>query len=88
MHGQLRRLTSAWLGLLVLLAVTAGSSAFDLGIGNAAINLAVAVAKTALIAAVFMHLARGSVLLRLAAAGAVFWLAILYLLALADYATR
>jgi caa(3)-type oxidase subunit IV len=82
------QLTVTWLGLLVLLAITAGSTAFDLGWGNHALNLAIAVAKMLLIVWAFMHLDRRAPLLRLAAGVAVFWLAILYLLVFSDYATR
>jgi cytochrome c oxidase subunit 4 len=86
--NAIRTAAFTWLALLVLLAITAASSAFDLGWGNLALNLLIAVAKTILIVLVFMHLTRGETLLRLAAGAALFWLAILFALTFADYATR
>lgn len=75
--GEFRKLTVAYLGLLVLLALTVGSSFLDLGDLNGAINLAIAAAKAIIIAVLFMHLAAGGVLPRLAVAATGLWLAIL-----------
>jgi cytochrome c oxidase subunit 4 len=77
-----------WLGLLVLLAISAGTSRLDLGWANPAINLAVAGAKSLLILIVFMHLRRKSTLAGLVASAIVLWLAIMYTLVGADYLTR
>ncbi|HVY19843.1 MAG TPA: cytochrome C oxidase subunit IV family protein [Bauldia sp.] len=77
-----------WLGLLLLLAVTAATSRFDLGWGNVTINFAIAVAKAALILIVFMRLKANAVVLRLAAATTILWVAIMYVLTFADYANR
>lgn len=77
-----------WLGLLLLLAITAATSRFDLGWGNVAVNLAVAVAKAALILIVFMRLKANAVVLRLAAAATILWVGIMYALTFADYANR
>ena len=77
-----------WIALLVLLSITAGSSQIDLGWANLTINLAVAAAKALLIMLFFMQLSEGSTLTRLAAGAMVLWLGILYVLSLADYATR
>ena len=83
-----RPLWLTWIGLLLLLAITAGSSRVDLGVANVAINLAVAAAKAALILVVFMGLARHEVLPRLAALVIGVWLAILFGLTAADFLTR
>jgi cytochrome c oxidase subunit 4 len=83
-----RSLWLTWIGLLVLLAITATSSRFHLGGGNIVISLAVAATKTALIMLVFMHLARHEMLPRLIVLGIGVWLAILYGLSAADYVTR
>ncbi|HVZ13111.1 MAG TPA: cytochrome C oxidase subunit IV family protein [Bauldia sp.] len=77
-----------WVGLLVLLAITAASSRFDLGWGNVTINLAVAVAKALLILVVFMRLKANAIVLRLAAAATILWIGIMYVLVFADYASR
>jgi cytochrome c oxidase subunit 4 len=77
-----------WFGLIVLLAITAGTSMLDLGGANVAINLAIAAAKTLLILLFFMHLWRGGALTRLAAGGTALWLGMLFVLTLLDFATR
>jgi cytochrome c oxidase subunit 4 len=77
-----------WIALMVLLAITAASSRFDLGWGNVTINLIVAVAKAVLILIVFMRLKANAIVLRLAAAAAILWIGIMYVLIFADYASR
>ncbi len=84
----LRPALSTFLALIVLLAITAASSRIDLGWGNAAINLAIAALKALLILLVFMQLRSDRSLPRLAAGATALWLAILYGLIFADYATR
>jgi cytochrome c oxidase subunit 4 len=74
--SELRKLTFGYLGLLVLLALTVGSSLFDLGGFNVALNMAIAAAKAGLIAMLFMHLT--ATLPRLAVAAAGLWLIILF----------
>jgi cytochrome c oxidase subunit 4 len=83
-----RRLALAWLGLMVLLAITAASAFLPLGWGNLAVNLAIAGAKTVLIGLVFMRLAGSPALLRLVVGAVFLWLAILFTLSLADFLTR
>jgi cytochrome c oxidase subunit 4 len=77
-----------WIALMVLLAITAASSRFDLGWGNVTINLIVAIAKALLILIVFMRLKANAIVLRLAAAATVLWIGIMYVLVFADYASR
>ena len=67
----------------MLLALTVGSSFIDLGGFNATLNLAIAAAKAAIIATVFMHLATSDTLPRLVVAAAGLWLLILFGLTLA-----
>jgi cytochrome c oxidase subunit 4 len=74
--SELRKLTFGYLGLLALLALTVGSSLFDLGGFNVALNLAIAAAKAGLIAMLFMHLT--AALPRLAVAATGLWLIILF----------
>jgi len=83
-----RTLLLTWIALLVLLSITAGSSRIDLGWANVTINLAAAAIKALLIVLFFMQLSKGSTLTRLAAGAMILWLGILYVLSLADYATR
>ena len=77
-----------WAALLALLALTAGSAFVHLGVWNSVINMAIAVAKAALVVLFFMHLKTATALLRIVAAAALFMLAVLFGLSHADYATR
>ena len=82
------RLVLTWIGLMLLLALTFGSSYVPLGAWNTAINMAVSCAKALLIALFFMELRGAGALLRLAAIVGVIWLALLFGLSGTDYATR
>jgi cytochrome c oxidase subunit 4 len=77
-----------WLALLGLLAATAASSYIPMGGWNSAVNLAISCIKALLVAIFFMHLRHAGALLRLVAAAAVLWLALLFGLSSTDYATR
>ena len=76
--GEIRKLAFAYAALLVLLALTVGSSFIDLGGFNSTVNLAIAAAKAVIIGIVFMHLAGAAVLPQLAVAAAGLWLLILF----------
>ncbi|TPM34636.1 cytochrome C oxidase subunit IV family protein [Mesorhizobium sp. B2-3-4] len=76
--SDIRKLTFVYLVLLALLALTVGSSSFDLGGFNSALNLVIAAAKAAIIATMFMQLSSGGILPRLAVAATGLWLAILF----------
>lgn len=78
-----------WVALLVLLALTFGAAHLPLGGFNVVVGLAIAGIKVALVALIFMGLGRSAALMRLAAAAGLLWLAILFMLTLADVlATR
>ena len=74
--------------LLALLALSAGSSLFKLGMFNNILNFGVSVAKTLLVMAIFMHETEARSLTRIASALGFVWLAILIALALTDFLTR
>jgi len=84
----LRAATLTYLALLALLAITVGSTFVPLGAGNSLVNLGVALAKAALIGALFMHLRRSGPLIILSVAVLIFGLCLLYGLTLNDYRTR
>lgn len=77
------KLAAAYVSLLALLALTVGSSYLELGGFNSAINLAIAAAKAAVIAVLFMQVLRQGVLPWLAIVAIGLWLGILYSLTLA-----
>jgi cytochrome c oxidase subunit 4 len=85
---KVRTLLLVWGGLLVLLALTTGSSYLPLGVGNTLINGMVAIMKVALIAVYFMHLRRADAVVRLAAGAALLFLFFLAFLSFADLLTR
>ena len=84
----LRAAIGTYLALLALLAITVGSTFAPLGAGNSLINLGVATAKAALIAAVFMHLRRSGTLVVSCTVVLILWICLMYGLTLSDYATR
>ena len=88
MKAAAARLIAVWAGLMGLLALTVAGSFVPMGPGNAALAVGVALAKAALILWYFMHLRRETPLVRLAAVGAVVWLATMLMLISADLLTR
>ena len=87
MRPDTRRILVAWGALIALLALTCASSWWALGAWNGVINLAIALAKAAIVALVFMHLgANGAI--RACVGIAVFVLLLVFALGGSDYATR
>lgn len=79
---------AVWVALLLLLAASFGFAQLPLGALGPVVAMAIAAAKTALVALFFMHLERSAPLVRLAAVVGLVFLGILFTLALADYLTR
>jgi cytochrome c oxidase subunit 4 len=84
----LRTYALTWLALMALLVLTAASSFFRLGTLNLAINMAVALAKALLVVLVFMHVRRGTPMIRVFAVAGVLWLALLVVLSSTDFISR
>jgi cytochrome c oxidase subunit 4 len=84
----IRSAVLTYIGLIVLVLLTVGSIFIPLGVGNSLINLAIAVAKAALIGAVFMHLRKPLPLAAMSIFVLLFWLCLMYGFTLSDYATR
>jgi len=81
-------LVTVWISLMLLLAMTVGTSFISLGPGNALLNLGIAIAKALLVAAFFMHLAHAPAILRLIAIIGIVTLSLLFVLSGADYLNR
>ena len=79
---------TAWVILMVLLGITAGSAFIPLGSANAVINITIAALKALTVAIVFMGLRRPDPLLRLAAVVAFVFLLTLFVLTFSDYLSR
>jgi len=86
---SVRAYVLVWAALMALLAATVGVDMVDLGWGNTALALCIAILKAALVGLFFMHLryAKRGLEWVFALAG-VFWLGILLTLAMGDYSTR
>jgi cytochrome c oxidase subunit 4 len=80
---------AAFAGLVALTLATVSLSFVRLGpAGHLAVGLAFGAAKATLVALFFMHLIRSPVRVWLAAGLGLFWLTILVVLTLTDYAAR
>ena len=77
-----------WLALLALLALTTASAFVPLRGFNVVVNLGIALAKAALVVLVFMHLRRGTPMIRIVALAGVLWLCVLSGLSLTDLLAR
>jgi cytochrome c oxidase subunit 4 len=85
---SLRTYIAVWIALMVLVAITSGSSFLPLGRFNVVVNFAVALAKALLVILLFMRLLFGTTMTRVVALIGVFTLAILVCLSLTDFAVR
>jgi cytochrome c oxidase subunit 4 len=74
--------------LMFLLGITIGVAYCDLGKLNLAAAMMIAIGKAVLIILFFMHVRYGRKLTWVFAGAGFFWLAILLVLAMSDYATR
>ena len=74
--------------LMFLLIITLVAAYFDLGWLNLPIALTIAVAKVILIVLYFMHVKFSSILVKIFSGTTMLWLAIMFILTLADYFSR
>ena len=74
--------------LMILLALTLGSAFLDLGKLNPILNLGIASIKAGLVVFFFMHLKTSPGLTKIIACVGLFWLGVLFTLALSDYFSR
>ena len=80
---------SVWIALLFGTFLTYEAAKLDLGPFNAAVALIIATTKALLVALFFMHLRHASEkLLKLVVISTIFFLMILLVLSMADFATR
>ncbi len=74
--------------LVVLTGLTTTVAFSDLGLANPIVALSIAVLKASLVVLFFMHMRWSSRLTMIVGASALFWLGIMFVLLLSDYATR
>jgi len=85
---EVRIYIGIWIALLLLLALTCGSSFIAMGRFNLIANVAIAVAKALLVAIFFMQVLKAGHTVRLVALAGVVWLAFLVVLSVNDFAWR
>ena len=85
---MIRPLLIGWAGLLALLGAQIGLAFLPLGRAHLPIALGVAVTMAAIVAWLFMELAKAPRLARIFAYGGLFWVLALFALGGSDYATR
>ncbi len=83
-----RTYIAIYVALVVLTLLTTAVAFFDLGLANPVVALSIAIFKATLVALFFMHLKYGTRLTWVFVGSTLFWLAILLLLILSDYAAR
>jgi len=83
-----RALALAWAALIGLMLASLGSAYLRLGVGNAAVGIAIAIVKSAIVVWLFMRLRTSSATVRIVAATALATLLLLVGLSGVDYATR
>ena len=88
MGREIRTAVLAWVGLMVLLALTVGVTLAPLDGWRMPLSLFIAAVKAGLIFWFFMHLREEKGLVRVFALAAIVWLALLLLLSAADFASR
>lgn len=88
LRRETRQSLVVWAALIVLALTTVGSSYIPMGHWNTVANFVIALAKAALVAALFMKLRGSSPVLRLVCATAIVIGSLLYGLSGLDYATR
>jgi cytochrome c oxidase subunit IV len=79
---------TVWASLLLLTALTTGVAYIDLGTFNTVAALTIAVAKMLLVVLFFMHMKYTPGIPRIVMVAAIFWLAIMMSITLADELTR
>jgi cytochrome c oxidase subunit 4 len=79
---------ATWAGLILLAATTLGYAYWPHAPLKAETGIAIAAAKTLLVAVIFMQLREAVGIVRLAAVAGLVWGSFLYLLAFADVLTR
>jgi len=84
----LRVYVATWLALLLLLALTCGSSFIAIGRFNLVANIAIALVKALLVLIVFMRVLKSGPFVKLIAIAGVAWLMILVVLSINDFAVR
>jgi cytochrome c oxidase subunit IV len=81
-------LIAVYVGVVVLSLVSIGLSSLGLGKFALPLQLAIGCVQAGLVAYYFMHLRQGDKVVILTALSSIFWMGILFVLFLADYATR
>jgi caa(3)-type oxidase subunit IV len=79
---------SAWVALMLLFAANLGSAYLPLGVGNVALNVAIAAAMAVVLAVFLMDLRNSILLVRIVAIAGFFWTVLMFTLTFSDYLGR
>ena len=79
---------AVYIALVLLTLLTTAVAFFDLGLANPVVALSIAILKATLVLLFFMHLKYGTRLNWVIVGSAIFWLGILLVLIMSDYAMR
>jgi len=87
-HSNVKAYIGVFAALMVLTGLTVFAAFQHLGVWNTPVALAIATAKSLLVALIFMHLKGSSKLTIFVVISSLLWLAFLVLITVSDYATR
>ena len=79
---------SVWAALMLLLVLTVGLSYVELGAFSTPVAMAIAVAKTVLVVAFYMHFLESKPLIRLFSLAVLAWIVILFAMTFCDLFSR
>ena len=85
---SVRTFVIIWIALLIFTGITVGVAMLNLGPFSVAVALIIAVIKASLVALFFMEIRYSHRMTQIVLIGGVFWLMILLLLSMTDYASR
>ena len=77
-----------WIALLIFTGITVGVSFINLGVFSAVVALVIATIKAFLVVLFFMEVRFSSKMTKVVVISGLFWLGILLLLSMTDYASR
>jgi cytochrome c oxidase subunit 4 len=85
---SVKTFTSVWIALLILTCITVGVAYLNLGAFSVVVALVIATIKSLLVALFFMEVRYSPAITKIVLVAGVFWLMIMLLLSLTDFASR
>ncbi len=85
---SVKTFTSIWVALLIFTGVTVGVAYLNLGVFSVVVALIIATIKSLLVALFFMEVRYSPAITKIVIVAGIFWLMIMLLLSLTDFASR